>query len=131
MLPTTTLAFKRLLLPALLLASVAQASEPDEVVQCTTASRNTWVSEATIRQKFGADPYIKVIFKVSRSNCYEFYAIAKDGSIVEAYYDPVSTALVRFSKVAPDGGFKGTTAAASAAQTSRPLHDEAPMLLKR
>lgn len=118
--PSLTTRFKQLLFPLLpvsllLLTGLAHASGPSEVIQCTSASRTTWVSEAKIRQKFDESQYVKVIFKVSHSNCYEFYAIGKDGSIVEAYYDPVSADLVRFSKVAPDGGFKGAAAVASTA----------------
>jgi hypothetical protein len=40
-----------------------------------------------------------VKFKISRGNCYEFYAIAQDGSVVEAYVDPVSGERVRYNRV--------------------------------
>jgi len=40
-----------------------------------------------------------VEFKVSRTNCYEFYAIRKNGDIVEAYYHPVTGEIVKRNEV--------------------------------
>lgn len=97
---------------ALLAPLGADASSPAESVKCTQAPRTAWVSEARIRQHFGESQYVRVVFKTSKNNCYEFYAIGKDGSTVEAYYDPVSMALVRFSRVEGNGRFQGTTAPA-------------------
>ncbi len=79
--------------------SVGWASGPAEKVICTTAPRSTWMGEAKVRALFGAEKYALVKFKVSRGNCYEFYAIALDGSVVEAYYDPVSGERVRYNRV--------------------------------
>lgn len=88
--------------------SNAYASPPKESIKCTDAPRTAWVGESKIRQAFDEGKYLKVIFKTSRGNCYEFYAIGKDGSIVEAYYDPVTMDLVRFNRVARGGGFEGS-----------------------
>lgn len=88
------------------LASQAYASPPKEFIQCTSAPKSTWVSEARIRQVFDESKYAKVFLKLSRGNCYEFYAIAKDNSIVEAYYDPVTSNLIRHTRIAPDGDTK-------------------------
>jgi hypothetical protein len=94
----------------------AYASSPAESVKCTHAPRAAWVSEARIREHFGESQYVRVVFKTSKNNCYEFYAIGKDGSTVEAYYDPVSMALVRFSRVEGSGKFKGTAAPAATSE---------------
>lgn len=86
-----------------LMAQAAQASNPKDFLKCTTAARTTWVGEAKIRDVFEEKKYAKVFFKVSRGNCYEFYAIGKDNSIVEAYYDPVTAEPLRFNRVTDKG----------------------------
>lgn len=85
----------------------ANASSPAESVRCTTAPKSEWVSEARIRAHFDESHYVQVFFKTSKHNCYEFYAIGKDGSIVEAYYDPVSMRLMRYSRVNGNGSYQG------------------------
>jgi hypothetical protein len=90
-------------LVSFLLSFNTQASTPKEFLQCTTASKDTWVGEKKIRQVFDANTYAKVFVKISRGNCYEFYAIGHDSSVVEAYYDPVSTDLVRFTRISSSG----------------------------
>jgi hypothetical protein len=88
-----------------LLGGKALAATPvTPVFSCTSAAQNFWLSEAKLREVFGDRQYLLVQFKVSRGNCYEFYAIAKDGSIVEAYYDPASAKLLRFNRLEPHTG---------------------------
>lgn len=89
----------------------ALASSPKEVVRCTDAPRNTWIPVPKIREVFGEKNYTLVKFKISRANCYEFYAVAKDNSIVEAYYDPVTGNLVRHTRVTipPQAGIEPPT----------------------
>ncbi len=77
----------------------AAASSPDEKVVCTQSPRSAWMSEAKARALFGTETFTLVKFKISRGNCYEFYAIAQDGSVVEAYVDPVSGERVRYNRV--------------------------------
>lgn len=77
----------------------AWASAPAEKVVCTQAPRSAWMTEAKARALFGTETFTLVKFKISRGNCYEFYAIAQDGSVVEAYYDPVSGERVRYNRV--------------------------------
>ncbi len=79
---------------------VAWGSSPAEKVVCTQAPRSAWISEARVRAAFGTEDFSLVKFKVSRGNCYEFYAIARDGSVVEAYYDPTTGERVRYNRVA-------------------------------
>ncbi|MFZ2269796.1 MAG: PepSY domain-containing protein [Azonexus sp.] len=80
-------------------SGMANASSPAEKLVCTDAPRSEWMSEAKAREVFGAKGYAQVKFKVSRGNCYEFYAVHRDGSIVEAYYHPVSGEALRFNRV--------------------------------
>jgi hypothetical protein len=105
----------------------AYASSPAESVKCTHAPRASWVSEARIREHFGESQYMRVAFKTSKNNCYEFYAISKDGSTVEAYYDPVSMALVRFSRVEGNGKFQGAAAPVSTSEKPEINTQPAPL----
>jgi hypothetical protein len=84
----------------------AYASGPIESRVCTSAPRQQWVGESKIREAFGESAYAKVFFKVSKGNCYEFYAIGKDGSVVEAYYDPISMRPVRISRFDRNGNLQ-------------------------
>jgi len=77
----------------------AHASSPTEKVVCTQVPRSEWLSEARIKNLFGVRNFTLVKLKVSRGNCYEFYAVHRDGSIVEAYYDPVSGEAVRYNRI--------------------------------
>lgn len=90
------------LIGALLLtgSGFAWGSSPAEKVICTQAPRSAWISEAQVRAAFGTEDFSLVKFKISRGNCYEFYAIANDGSVVEAYYDPTTGERVRYNRVA-------------------------------
>ncbi|KAB2922159.1 MAG: PepSY domain-containing protein [Dechloromonas sp.] len=92
---------QRLLLPliGIIAAGVAHASPPSEKLVCTTAPRSAWMPEAKIREAFGEKNYALVKFKVSRGHCYEFYAVHRDGSIVEAYFHPLSGEMMRFNRV--------------------------------
>ena len=84
-----------------LLAGAAQASTPAEKVVCTTAPRSQWMSEPQARERFKASDYLLVKFKISRGNCYEFYAIEHGGGIVEAYLHPVTGEAVRLTRQPP------------------------------
>ncbi|MEO8103241.1 MAG: PepSY domain-containing protein [Betaproteobacteria bacterium] len=86
-------------LTACLLAAPAFASELAAQVRCTDAPRETWLAEEQVRKLFGADRYAVVKFKISRTNCYEFYAVMHSGTIVEAYYHPVSGRLVKENRI--------------------------------
>ena len=80
-------------------ARPAQASTPAEQRVCTDAPTHRWIGEARMRERFGTADYLMVQFKVSRTRCYEFYAIARDGSVVEAYYDPTDGRLVKWNRI--------------------------------
>jgi hypothetical protein len=81
----------------------ASASSPTEQVQCTTAPKSAWIGETRIRAIFGEQDYIHIAFKESRTHCYEFYAIHKDGGVVEAYFNPLTGERMKFNRVSGDG----------------------------
>ncbi|HEX5783998.1 PepSY domain-containing protein [Hydrogenophaga soli] len=77
----------------------ALASQPTQQVVCTQAPPSTWMNEAQAREAFQADQYLLVKFKVSKGHCHEFYAVAHDGSVVEAYRHPVTGQTVRLTRL--------------------------------
>lgn len=79
----------------------AMASTPVEKVVCTQLPRSQWMTEQQARAAFDAPRYLLVRFKISRGNCHEFYAVEKDGTVVEAYRHPVTGQTVRLTRVAP------------------------------
>lgn len=83
-----------------LCASHAQASEPKDRVICTAVPPSAWMSETEARQRFHAEEYMLVRFKISSENCHEFYAVTHDGSVVEAYVHPVTGEVVRLTRIA-------------------------------
>jgi hypothetical protein len=90
-----------LLATLLALASpTAGASTPSEKVVCTTTAPATWLPEHTVRNQFPAADYALVKFKISRGGCYEVYAIGRDHSVVEAYYNPTTAQAMRITRVA-------------------------------
>lgn len=113
---------QRLLLS--LIATVApglvQASPPAEKLICTTVPRSAWMAEAKIREAFGDKDYALVKFKVSRGNCYEFYAVHRDGSVVEAYYHPVSGELLRFNRVSASAAAPAYESRSTAQSAAKP-----------
>lgn len=82
-------------------AGHAMASMPSEKVVCTQLPRSHWMSEQQARAAFDAPRYLLVRFKISRGNCHEFYAVEKDGTVVEAYRHPVTGETVRLTRVPP------------------------------
>ena len=85
----------------LLLSPLALASSPDEKKWCTDFPRSAWLSEERIKQTFGADGYVVSQLKVSSTRCYEFYAIGRNGEIIEVYYHPVSGEVIKRTVIIP------------------------------
>ena len=79
----------------------AQASSPAEKVFCTNVPREYWISEAQARERFRAQDYVLVKYKISRGNCLEFYAVDAQGTVVESYLHPISGETVRSTRVPP------------------------------
>jgi len=88
---------------ALLAGEAVHASTPKERIVCVSPAGEPWLGEKKIKAIFGVQDYVRVDFKVSRTNCYEFYAIKKNGDIVEAYYHPVTGQLVRRNELHSTG----------------------------
>lgn len=80
-------------------APPAAASAPVERVNCTAEPRSRWMPEETVRRLFGVEKYALVKMKISRTNCYEFYAVGREGGVVESYYHPVTGRLVKETRV--------------------------------
>ena len=75
--------------------STAQATESGKPIACNVQPGQKWLGEKKIKEIFGASDYMDVNFKTSKMQCYEFYAIKKNGDVVEAYYNPVTGALIK------------------------------------
>ncbi len=110
-----------------------QASNLSEKAVCSVLPGQTWLGETKIKEIFGASEYLAVEFKVSAANCYEFHAIKKNGDVVEAYYHPVTGAVVEHEVLLHNGGavlVDGIPGAASAATPASAAHahpDKAPV----
>lgn len=61
---------------------------------CTTEPRSEWLPEAEMRLLAEFRGYKIVTFKIAKGNCYEVYGF-KGGQMVEAYFHPVTSKLVR------------------------------------
>ena len=64
---------------------------------CTQAPRSEWIDEAEMRLLAQHRGYRIKTFKVANGNCYEVYGFDRNNQIVEAYFDPVTTRLVRLN----------------------------------
>ena len=58
--------------------------------QCTSASKEKWLTEEAMKAKVTALGYTYKVFKVTDGNCYEIYGFNKSGQRVEVYFDPVT-----------------------------------------
>ena len=76
-------------------ASTVQATNLGQPIVCRVQPGQKWLGEEKIKAIFGASEYLDVKFKTSKMQCYEFYAIKKNGDVVEAYYHPVTGELVK------------------------------------
>jgi len=85
-------------------SGAVQASNLNERAVCTVLPGQAWLGETKIKEIFGVSEYLAVEFKVSAANCYEFHAIKKNGDVVEAYYHPVTGAIVEHEVLLQKGG---------------------------
>lgn len=76
-------------------ASTVQATSLGKPIACHVQPGQKWLGEDKIKTIFGTSEYVDVKFKTSKLQCYEFYAIKKNGDVVEAYYHPVTGDLVQ------------------------------------
>lgn len=66
--------------------------------QCTTDSKDKWISESDMKLKVAALGYQAKVFKVTKGNCYEIYGLDKAGKRVEIYFHPVTGKIVEQHK---------------------------------
>ncbi len=62
---------------------------------CTTAPRSEWLPEDEMKLLAEHRGYRIKTFKVAKGDCYEIYGFDREGRIVEAYFNPVTSRLVR------------------------------------
>lgn len=62
---------------------------------CTTAAQSEWLTQDEMKLLAEHRGYRIKTFKLAKGNCYEVYGFDKDGRIVEAYFNPVTSKLVR------------------------------------
>lgn len=94
---TALLANLLLVMPTL---SVAQVNPPAKTQTkpshvCTTAPRSEWLTQEEMKLLAEHRGYRIKTFKLAKGDCYEIYGYDKEGRIVEAYFNPVTSQLVR------------------------------------
>ena len=62
---------------------------------CTTAPRSEWLPQDEMKLLAEHRGYRIKTFKLAKGDCYEVYGFDKEGRIVEAYFNPVTSRLVR------------------------------------
>jgi len=66
--------------------------------QCTTESKDKWISESDMKSKISSLGYQAKVFKVTKGNCYEIYGLDKAGKRVEIYFNPITGKIVEEHK---------------------------------
>jgi hypothetical protein len=62
---------------------------------CTTAAKDTWMTEEAVKAKVTDAGYAVASIKTTRSgNCYEAYVTDKTGKKLELFLDPTSAKIV-------------------------------------
>lgn len=86
---------KTLLPAATLAATLFAAGAALAGPTCTDAPKETWLTEAAMKQKIVELGYKDIrVFKETKGNCYEIYGYDKDGKKAEVYFHPVTGAIV-------------------------------------
>lgn len=62
---------------------------------CSTAPRSEWLPEDEMKLLVQHRGYRIKTFKIANNSCYEVYGFDREGRIVEAYFNPVTSRLVR------------------------------------
>lgn len=91
----------------LVTAAVAQAQPAGPAAPASSAARSTctqlppgeWLDAAEFKLLAAHRGYRIVVFKVTYGACYEIYGYDRDGSLVEAYFNPVNARLIRSNRV--------------------------------
>lgn len=99
------------LLPTLAAAQVSQASKASDKKApasatvgftrekatdfCTKEPRSKWLTQDEMKLLAEYRGYRIKTFKVAKGDCYEVYGFDRSGRIVEVYFNPVTSQLVR------------------------------------
>jgi hypothetical protein len=75
---------------ALMTICGAAAAEP----QCTSESKDKWISESEMKAKVVSLGYQAKVFKITKGNCYEIYGFDKAGKRIEVYFHPITGKVV-------------------------------------
>lgn len=62
---------------------------------CTTAPRSEWLTQDEMKLLAEHRGYRIKTFKLAKGDCYEVYGFDREGRIVEAYFNPATSRLVR------------------------------------
>ena len=62
---------------------------------CTTAPRSEWLTQDEMELLAEHRGYRIKTFKLAKGDCYEVYGFDREGRIVEAYFNPATSRLVR------------------------------------
>ncbi len=62
---------------------------------CTTVPRTEWLTEDEMKLLAEHRGYRIKTFKLAKGDCYEVYGFDRAGRIVEAYFNPATSRLVR------------------------------------
>lgn len=62
---------------------------------CTTAPRSEWLTQDEMKLLAEHRGYRIKTFKLTKGDCYEVYGFDREGRIVEAYFNPATSRLVR------------------------------------
>ena len=83
--------------PAKALAASAPAGFSREKAAdiCTTAPRNEWLTQDEMKLLAEHRGYRIKTFKLAKGDCYEVYGFDRESRIVEAYFNPATSRLVR------------------------------------
>ncbi|MBL8388726.1 MAG: PepSY domain-containing protein [Hydrogenophaga sp.] len=76
-------------------AKPSAASREQQEDICTDAPRSEWLAEDEMRLLAEHRGYRIKTFKIANGSCYEIYGFDRQGQIVEAYFNPVTSRLVR------------------------------------
>jgi hypothetical protein len=90
----TRLAVKHLATLSIAAAAALGSLSAIAAPKCTTAPRNQWLPEATMKARLLKDGYVIRQFKVS-GQCYEIYGKDARGNNVEIYFDPTDGRIVK------------------------------------
>jgi len=62
---------------------------------CTSAPRSEWLTQDEMKLLAEHRGYRIKTFKLAKGDCYEIYGFDREGRIVEAYFNPATSRLVR------------------------------------